>query len=223
MGYKLFSDVTADVSEELMRGMPEVELVPMQVELGGENYTYGPGGDLTVEHFYAEQRAGKFASTSQINPMVYRECFEKTLKAGEDILYLCFSSGLSSTLQSANLCAQELREEYPERKLIVVDTLCAAVGEAMLVREAARKQQEGLTIEELAAWVEENRLKICHWFTVDSFDHLKHGGRVSAAAAAVGTMLQIKPLLHVDEEGKLRVAEKPRGRKQAIRTQVAHM
>lgn len=223
MGYKLFSDVTADVSEELMRGMPEVELVPMQVELGGENYIYGPGGDLTVEHFYAEQRAGKFASTSQINPMVYRECFEKTLKAGEDILYLCFSSGLSSTLQSANLCAQELREEYPERKLIVVDTLCAAVGEAMLVREAARKQQEGLTIEELAAWVEENRLKICHWFTVDSFDHLKHGGRVSAAAAAVGTMLQIKPLLHVDEEGKLRVAEKPRSRKQAIRTQVAHM
>lgn len=223
MGYKLFSDVTADVSEELMRGMPEVELVPMQVELGGKNYIYGPGGDLTVEHFYAEQRAGKFASTSQINPMVYRECFEKTLKAGEDILYLCFSSGLSSTLQSANLCAQELREEYPERKLIVVDTLCAAVGEAMLVREAARKQQEGLTIEELAAWVEENRLKICHWFTVDSFDHLKHGGRVSAAAAAVGTMLQIKPLLHVDEEGKLRVAEKPRGRKQAIRTQVAHM
>ena len=223
MGYKLFSDVTADVSEELMRGMPEVELVPMQVELGGENYTYGPGGDLTVEHFYAEQRAGKFASTSQINPMVYRECFEKTLKAGEDILYLCFSSGLSSTLQSANLCAQELREEYPERKLIVVDTLCAAVGEAMLVREAARKQQEGLSIEELAAWVEENRLKICHWFTVDSFDHLRHGGRVSAAAAAVGTMLQIKPLLHVDEEGKLRVAEKPRGRKQAIRTQVAHM
>ena len=223
MGYKLFSDVTADVSEELMRGMPEVELVPMQVELGGENYTYGPGGDLTVEHFYAEQRACKFASTSQINPMVYRECFEKTLKAGEDILYLCFSSGLSSTLQSANLCAQELREEYPERKLIVVDTLCAAVGEAMLVREAARKQQEGLSIEELAAWVEENRLKICHWFTVDSFDHLRHGGRVSAAAAAVGTMLQIKPLLHVDEEGKLRVAEKPRGRKQAIRTQVAHM
>ena len=223
MGYKLFSDVTADVSEELMQGMPEVEFVPMQVELGGENYTYGPGGNLTVEHFYAEQRAGKFASTSQINPMVYRECFEKTLKAGEDILYLCFSSGLSSTLQSANLCAQELREEYPERKLIVVDTLCAAVGEAMLVREAARKQQEGLSIEELAAWVEENRLKICHWFTVDSFDHLRHGGRVSAAAAAVGTMLQIKPLLHVDEEGKLRVAEKPRGRKQAIRTQVAHM
>ena len=147
MGYKLFSDVTADVSDELMAGMPPVELVPMQVELGGENYTYGPGGDLTVAHFYAEQRAGKFASTSQINPIVYRECFEKTLKEGEDILYLCFSSGLSGTLQSANLCAQELREEYPERKLIVVDTLCAAVGEAMLVREAARKQQAAAEAE----------------------------------------------------------------------------
>ena len=223
MGYQLFSDMTADVSEALMRGMPEVAYVPMQVELGGESFTYGPGGSLTVEQFYAEQRAGKFASTSQINPMIYRRCFEQALKADEDVLYLCFSSGMSGTLQSANLCAEELREEYPARKLIVLDTLCASVGQAMLVREAARKQQEGLSIDELAAWVEENRLKICHWFTVDSFDHLKHGGRVSAAAAAVGTMLQIKPLLHVDDEGKLRVAEKPRGRKQAIRTQIAHM
>ena len=207
MGYQLFSDMTADVSEALMRGMPEVAYVPMQVELGGESFTYGPGGSLTVEQFYAEQRAGKFASTSQINPMIYRRCFEQALKAGEDVLYLCFSSGMSGTLQSANLCAEELREEYPARRLIVLDTLCASVGQAMLVREAARKQQEGLSIDELAAWVEENRLKICHWFTVDSFDHLKHGGRISAAAAAVGTMLQIKPLLHVDNEGKLRVAE----------------
>lgn len=207
MGYQLFSDMTADVSEALMRGMPEVAYVPMQVELGGESFTYGPGGSLTVGQFYAEQRAGKFASTSQINPMIYRRCFEQALKAGEDVLYLCFSSGMSGTLQSANLCAEELREEYPARRLIVLDTLCASVGQAMLVREAARKQQEGLSIDELAAWVEENRLKICHWFTVDSFDHLKHGGRISAAAAAVGTMLQIKP----------------RGRKQAIRTQIAHM
>ena len=188
MGYQLFTDMTADVSEALMRGMPEVAYVPMQVELGGESFTYGPGGSLTVEQFYAEQRAGKFASTSQINPMIYRRCFEQALKAGEDVLYLCFSSGMSGTLQSANLCAEELREEYPARRLIVLDTLCASVGQAMLVREAARKQQEGLSIDELAAWVEENRLKLCHWFTVDSVDHLKHGGRISAAeyAALVG-------------------------------------
>ena len=114
----------------------------------------------------------------------YLSAIEQALKAGEDVLYLCFSSGMSGTLQSANLCAEELREEYPARRLIVLDTLCASVGQAMLVREAARKQQEGLSIDELAAWVEENRLKICHWFTVDSFDHLKHGGRISAAAAA---------------------------------------
>lgn len=109
MGYQLFSDMTADVSEALMRGMPEVAYVPMQVELGGESFTYGPGGSLTVEQFYAEQRAGKFASTSQINPMIYRRCFEQALKAGEDILYLCFSSGMSGTLQSANLCARNTR------------------------------------------------------------------------------------------------------------------
>ena len=125
MGYRLFSDMTADVSDELMAGMPTVEFVPMQVEVGDESYTYGPEGDLTVEYFYAEQRGGKFASTSQINPLVYRECFEKALKAGEDVLYLCFSSGLSGTLQSARLCAQELREDYPDRKVVVMDTLCA--------------------------------------------------------------------------------------------------
>ena len=217
MGYQLFSDMTADVSEALMRGMPEVAYVPMQVELGGESFTYGPGGSLTVEQFYAEQRAGKFASTSQINPMIYRRCFEQALKAGEDVLYLCFSSGMSGTLQSANLCAEELREEYPARRLIVLDTLCASVGQAMLVREAARKQQEGLSIDELAAWVEENRLKICHWFTVDSFDHLKHGGRISAATAAIGTMLSIKPVMHMDNEGHLVAVGKARGRKAALK------
>ena len=128
-------------------------------------------------------------------------------------------------VQAAQLKAEDApgtppkADDLRDRQLRLMDTLRNEVAR----REAARKQQEGLSIDELAAWVEENRLKICHWFTVDSFDHLKHGGRISAAAAAVGTMLQIKPLLHVDDEGKLRVAEKPRGRKQAIRTQIAHM
>ena len=216
MGYRLFSDMTADVSDELMAGMPTVEFVPMQVEVGDESYTYGPEGDLTVEYFYAEQRGGNFASTSQINPMVYRECFEKVLMAGEDVLYLCFSSGMSGTLQSARLCAQELREDYPERKVMVIDTLCASVGEAMLVREAARMQQEGLSIDELAAWVEENRLKICHWFTVDDLMFLKRGGRISAATAVMGTMLKIKPVLHVDDLGHLVNVSKARGRRASI-------
>lgn len=130
---------------------------------------------------------------------------------------------MSGTLQSANLCAEELREEYPARKLIVVDTLCASVGQAMLVREAARKQQEGLSIDELAAWVEENRLKICHWFTVDSFDHLKHGGRCPPPRRPSARCCKSSRCCMSMPRAKLRVAEKPRGRKQAIRTQIAHM
>ena len=153
---------------------------------------------------------------------LYKNRFVKAMVPEGDTMNYRYFEGKNTNPKEIIDLAETL-PFFAERRLIVLDTLCASVGQAMLVREAARKQQEGLSIDELAAWVEENRLKICHWFTVDSFDHLKHGGRISAAAAAVGTMLQIKPLLHVDDEGKLRVAEKPRGRKQAIRTQIAHM
>jgi len=135
---------------------------------------------------------------------------------GVDGLYLCFTSGMSGTIQSARLCLNELKEKYPDRTILCVDTLCASLGEGVLVQEAARRQTEGVSILELQNWVVEHRQQVCHWFTVDVFDHLKHSGRVSSAAAVVGTALQIKPLLHVDQEGKLAVAEKPRGRKQAI-------
>ena len=223
MAYQLFTDVTADVCPDMMEGLPSVTFIPMEVELGDASYTYGPGGNLTVDQFYAAQRGGSFATTSQINPAVYRDAFEPCLQRGEDVLYLCFSSGLSGTIQGAKICMQELEEAYPERKLVCVDTLCASVGEGLLVREAARKMVEGLSLEALAQWVEDRRLHVCHWFTVDSFEHLRHGGRVSAAAAAAGTLLQIKPLLRVDDEGRLQVAEKPRGRRRAVESQLARM
>lgn len=223
MGYQLFTDVTADVCREMMEGLPPVEFVPMEVELGDCSYTYGPKGNLTIGQFYAAQRGGHFATTSQINPTVYRDAFEPVLKKGEDVLYLCFSSGLSGTIQGAQLCMEELREAYPERKLLCVDTLCASIGEGLLVREAARKQGEGMGLEELAQWVQDRRLSVCHWFTVDTFEHLRHGGRVSAAAAAAGTLLQIKPLLFVDDAGKLQVAEKPRGRRRATESQLSRL
>ena len=162
MSYRIFTDATADLTGELLAGLPEVEVIPMEITLGDRGYTHGPGGDLTVEGFYAAQRAGLFASTSQINPAVYFRHFEPCLAAGEDVLYLCFSSGLSGTFQTACLCAEELREQYPARKLVCLDTLCASVGEGFLFREAARKQAEGLSLEELAAWVEERRLQVCH-------------------------------------------------------------
>ncbi|MGI5912662.1 MAG: DegV family protein [Syntrophomonadaceae bacterium] len=221
--YQIFTDATADHCPDMMAGLPSVEIIPMEVEIGGRTYTYGPHGDISVQEFYEMQKAGNFATTSQINPSIYFSYFEPCLREGKDILYLCFTSGMSGTIQSAQLCIQKLKAEYPDRIIFCIDTLCASLGEGFLVREAARKQAEGLSIDELAWWVTEHRLQICHWFTVDVFDHLRHGGRVSSAAAAVGTVLQIKPLLHVDDEGKLAVVEKPRGRKRAISTQLARM
>lgn len=221
--YQIFTDATADLCESMLRKLPPVEMIPMQVEIGGQEYTYGPGGNLTTGLFYRLQREGNFAVTSQINPSVYFQCFEPFLRVGTDILYLCFSSGLSGTFQSAQLAAEELRREYPERTILCLDTLCASVGEGFLVREALAKQAEGFSIGKLAEWVADHRLQVCHWFTVDTFDHLRHGGRVSPAAAVVGTALQIKPMLHVDKQGFLQVKEKPRGRRKAMEIQISRM
>ena len=214
--YRIFTDATADLTLEMLKGLPKVEIIPMQVQINDRQYTYGPYGNLPVSVFYELQRQGHFASTTQINPQTYHDYWDRALRQGMDVLYLGFSSGMSGCMQSANVCATELREAYPERKLVCIDTLCASVGEGFLVLEAAERQAEGMSIEELAQWVTENRLNICHWFTVDVFEHLKHGGRVSAASAAMGTMLGIKPMLHVDDDGKLAVVEKPRGRKKAM-------
>lgn len=221
--YQIFTDATADLSANLMAGLPTVKIVPMQVEISGSTYTYGPDGNISVREFYQLQRSGGFAQTSQVNPAVYFDCFEPCLRQGTDILYLCFSSGMSGTFESARLCVEEMKQKYPERNIICLDTLCASVGEGFLVHEAAQKQAEGLTIDELADWVMAHCLEVCHWFTVDTFDHLRHGGRVSPAAAAMGNVLQIKPLLHVDESGGLQVKGKPRGRKKAILTQLDKM
>lgn len=221
--YQIFTDATADLAANMTGGLPDIKVIPMPVQMGEREYIYGPNGNISASEFYLQQRNGSFASTSQINPQVYFEHFEPCLRRGTDILYLCFSSGLSGTFQAARLVTEELQEEYPERKIICVDTLAASVGEGFLVREAARMQAEGLTIEELAEWVMMRRLKMCHWFTVDTFTHLKHGGRVSAATAAMGTALQIKPLLHVDDNGELKAVEKLRGRKRVIGALLAKM
>ena len=221
--YQIFADVTADHCSEMLVGLPPVRFIPMEVELGGKNYVYGPGGDLTVQEFYTLQREGNFANTTQIPPGAFLPWFEPVLEAGQDLIYFPLSSGLSGTYQSAQMCMEGLREKYPERTILCVDTFCASVGQGFIVREIARKKAEGLTIEELASWVQENSLKVCHWFTVDVFEHLKHGGRVSAATAVLGTALQIKPMLHVDNEGRLEVVEKPRGRRRAIAAQKARM
>lgn len=213
--YQLITDATADVSPEILNEIPELEIIPMEVMLGGKPRIYGPGGDLSVEEFYEALRQGQYGSTSQINPNTYTKFFEKYLKRGQDILYLCFSTGLSATYQNACICAEELAEKYPQRTVKCIDTLCASAGEGLLVYEAAKRWQDGAKLEELADWVMKRRLSVCHWFTVDTMEFLKKGGRVGGAAATVGTMLQMKPLLHVNEDGELVLAGKPRGRRQA--------
>lgn len=223
MTYQIITDATADLNDELLSGLPEVRIIPMNVQVNGREYLFGPGGNIDCDEFYAFLRNGQFASTSQINPATYREYFEPILQEGRDMLYLCFSSGLSRTVESARMAIAELQEAYPERTILCLDTLCAAVGEGLFVMEAARKQRQGMDIRSLYAWLEEHRLNLCHWVTVDTFDHLKHGGRVSATSAAVGTMLGIKPLIHVDENGKLVAVGKPRGKKKALEALVSNM
>lgn len=223
MGYTIYTDATADLTDEMLRGFPYVEIIPMEIEIDGKIYRYGRGEKLTCEFFYSELRKGKFASTSQINPEVYTQYFEKALIQGRDILYLCFTSGLSGTINSARISMEELKEKYPERRIECIDTLCASVGEGFLVLEALQRHEDGMGMDELIQWIENYRLNVCHWFTVDTFEHLKHGSRASAATAMLGTTLNIKPLLHVSDEGKLSVREKPRGLKNAMNAQLKRL
>lgn len=223
MTYQIITDATADLNDELLAGLPEVKIIPMHVLVNGKEYLFGPGGNITNEEFYAYLRAGQFATTSQINPETYREHFEKILKQGKDVLYLCFSSGMSRTIQSAQMAITELQEEYPDQTILCLDTLCAAVGEGLFVMEAVKKQAQGMDIHGLYSWLEVHRMNLCHWVTVDTFDHLKHGGRVSATSAAMGTLLGIKPLIHVDENGKLVAMGKPRGKKKALEALLSNM
>lgn len=214
--YQIFTDATSDLQEDL----ESVKVIPMNVEIGDKEYVYGPQGNISCKEFYGLQKEGHYASTSQINVLEYEKYFEEALKEGKDVLYISFSSGMSGTYQTACLCKNELQESYPDQRIICIDSLCAAVGEGLLVEEVDKKKREGLSMDELVDWIEDNKMNLCHWFTVDNFDHLKHGGRVSAVAATLGNTLNIKPLLRVDEEGKLRVVKKIRGRHKAMVAQV---
>lgn len=217
MSYRLITDATADLTLEMTIGLPEVAVLPMDIVLGGRSYRYGPGGNITVEQFYQSLRSGEFSSTSQVNLFRYEEFFTPFLEAGADILYLCFTSGMSGMYRNAEQCVVQLRQRYPDRKIYCVDTRCASLGEGFLVREAMIRQALGATIEELVQWVTTACESVCQWFIVDTFEHLKHGGRVSSAAAVVGTALQIKPLLHVSSQGELEVVDRTvRGTRRAM-------
>ena len=216
--FVLLTDSSADLTSELVQEL-DVDVVSLTVSVDGGEYI--PGNELNIKDFYNSLREGKTATTSAINLDAAMAAMEKHVAEGKDLLYVAFSSGLSSTAQTGKLAADELSEKYPDRKIIVVDSLCASLGQGLLVYYAAKMRGEGKSIEEVRAWLEANKLHLSHWFTVDDLHHLKRGGRVSAATAVVGTMLSIKPVLHVDNEGHLINVSKARGRKPSIQALAA--
>ena len=187
MSYQIITDSCCDLTDAQCREFG-VSYASLTVTYNGESHN-NFSEQTAVKGFYDELRNGVMASTAAANPEDWSNVMESALKEGKDVLVLAFSSGLSTTYQSAVIAAKELREVYPDRKIFVVDTLCAALGQGLLVWYACRKREEGMGIDELAAWVEEHKLNVCHWVTVDDLSHLKRGGRISATTAIVGTML----------------------------------
>ena len=214
MSYQIITDSCCDLTDGQLQQM-QVSCANLTVLYKGENHQ-NFSDPAAVKAFYDELRAGTMATTAACNPDDWASLMVAALKEGRDVLVLAFSSGLSTTYQSAVIAAKELQEEYPERTIRVVDTLCAALGQGLLVTYACRKRDEGMPLDELAAWLEENKLNLCHWVTVDDLSHLKRGGRISATTALVGTMLNVKPIIHVDNDGHLINCAKVRGRKAAM-------
>lgn len=213
MNYQIITDTCCDLPEEMYQQL-DLKLARLSVNYKGESYCEFTEDFL--KELYAGYRAGEKAQTAAANPDQWQEVIEPVLLAGKDALVLTFSSGLSATYQSAVIAAQELSEKYPERSIRVVDTLCASLGQGLFVYYACQKRDEGLSLDELEKWCLDNRCNLCHWFTVDDLMYLKRGGRISSTTAIAGTMLKIKPVLHVDDEGHLISVSKTRGRKASI-------
>ena len=221
--YVILTDSSADLTAELVAELG-VEVIPLSFTMEDKTYfNYPDNRDIDPADFYARLRGGAMATTAAVNVADYTEAIEPILKEGKDVLVLAFSSGLSATYQSSVIAVNELKEKFPERKIFTVDTLCASLGQGLLVYLAAKKQQAGASIEEVRDWAEENKLHLCHWFTVDDLHFLKRGGRISAATAVLGSMLHIKPVLHVDDEGHLINMGKARGRGASLTALVDHM
>lgn len=221
--FVLLTDSSADLSQEMVEELG-VTVLPLSFTIQGRTYhDYPDGREMNLPLFYDMLRAGELATTAAVNMAEFTQAMEPILQAGKDILVLAFSSGLSATYQASVLAVEDLREKYPERKIYTVDTLCASLGQGLLVWLAVQEQRKGKNIEEVRDWAEAAKLSVCHQFTVDDLHFLKRGGRVSSATAVVGSMLQIKPVLHVDDEGHLISVGKARGRQASLKALVDKM
>lgn len=209
--YVIVSDATLDLPAALVEEY-DLRIIPMGFSIDNTEYSHYPDErELSIEDFYTKLKNGAVSQTTQITPVVYTEYFEDILKQGKDILYISFSSGLSSTYNTSLMVIRDLSEEYPDRKLYCVDSLCASIGEGLLVLCAAMQKKQGMDIDQLKEWVENNKRGARHWFTVKDLFFLKRGGRISSIEAVVGTALRIRPVLSTDDSGKLTVVSKIRG------------
>ncbi len=208
------TDTTCDLPEDYCRAN-KIDIHPLFYRFG-ENEIYGADKQLDPHDFYERMRNGEMPTTMATNPEDSKELFKKRLDEGYDIIHIGFSSGLSSSCQNASLAANELLEEYPEARIVVIDSLAASMGEGLLVHKAIAFQKEGHSFDETVQYIEGIRNNMSHQFTVDSLFHLHRGGRVSKATAIIGTLVGIKPLLHVDNEGHLIAVGKTRGRKKSL-------
>ena len=212
-------DMTSALAEEL-----ELSVLPLSLHMGDAVYrNWLDGREIGFQEFYAKIRSGQLATTSAVSVGEFAAEMRKILSAGKDILCINFSSALSATYQSATIAAADLAEEFPDRKILVVDSLCASLGQGLLVYLCAQERRKGRSLEEVHTFAEETKGKVCHWFTVDDLNHLKRGGRISAATALFGTMLSIKPVMHVDDGGHLVPVSKARGRKSSLLALVDQM
>ena len=212
--FVIYTDSACDLKPDVLKSL-NVECIQLSFRFDNEDKDY-LNNEMDINTFYKRMKNGETAKTSAINPETFSHRFEELLSEGRDILYIGFSSGLSTTFNSARIAADELKAKYPERKIICVDSLCASAGQGMLVYLAAKKRDLGADLETVAEYIEGIKLNLCHWFTVDDLVYLKRGGRISPTVAIVGGILGIKPILHVDNEGKLVNVSKVRGRKASL-------
>ena len=215
--YVIMTDSSCDLPASLAEKM-ELTVLPLYVEVDGQKYVnYLDEREIAFSEIYAKLRTKCPAKTSAVNMQDFLEPMESLLRAGKDILYIGFSSGLSSTYSAGAMAAKELEDRYPDRKIYTVDSLCASMGQGLLVYLAWQEKQKGRTIEEVRDYTENTKLHLCHWFTIDDLMFLKRGGRISGATALVGSMLSIKPVMHVDNDGHLIKVSTARGRKASIK------
>lgn len=218
--YIITTDTTSDLPEDYIK-QHNIGILPLYYNMNGT--VYGEENVLDPKTFYDIMRGGAMPTTMAVNPDLARNVFTSFLDKGFDILHIAFSSALSGSCSVAATVARELQEERPDSKIIVVDSLCASLGEGLLVHKAVMLKEAGKPIEETAKWLENNKLSLCHLFTVDDLHHLHRGGRVSKATAIIGTLINVKPVLHVDNEGRLIPLNNVRGRKKALLSLVETM